>query len=253
MAVKISKDNFVFGPWEIIASKGPILKSSDVERIIRELNIPDIPEMVFGDTILEIKNECGFKVFFTAIDALRLVDNKRDLMKVGVADEWQKQRADCEYIQEVLKPYDWTYSTNYKGNVVSPTKVTTTDDRIDMEKLKRREKIHFYQDLLLFEDELADHGIAKLSVKMRVMPSSFFILLRFFLRVDGVLLRINDTRIYHEAGSNYILREYTSKEKKISQLQNPFADEAILAEQLDLVKEEVEKIVFEEESCNSNS
>ncbi|XP_057306725.1 TIP41-like protein isoform X2 [Hydractinia symbiolongicarpus] len=221
MAVKISKDNFVFGPWEIIASKGPILKSSDVERIIRELNIPDIPEMVFGDTILEIKNECGFKVFFTAIDALRLVDNKRDLMKVGVADEWQKQRADCEYIQEVLKPYDWTYSTNYKGNVVSPTKVTTTDDRIDMEKLKRREKIHFYQDLLLFEDELADHGIAKLSVKM--------------------------------AGSNYILREYTSKEKKISQLQNPFADEAILAEQLDLVKEEVEKIVFEEESCNSNS
>lgn len=32
-------------------------------------------------------------------------------------------RADCEYIQEVVKPYDWTYSTNYKGNVVSPTKV----------------------------------------------------------------------------------------------------------------------------------
>jgi type 2A phosphatase activator TIP41 len=31
------------------------------------------------------------------------------------------------------------------------------------------------------------------------MPTSFFLLLRFFLRVDGVLIRINDTRLYHEA------------------------------------------------------
>lgn len=30
------------------------------------------------------------------------------------------------------------------------------------------------------------------------MPTSFFLLLRFFLRVDGVLIRINDTRLYHE-------------------------------------------------------
>ena len=41
-----------------------------------------------------------------------------------------------------------------------------TDERIDMEKLKKREKIHFYQDLLLYEDELGDNGIANLSVKM---------------------------------------------------------------------------------------
>ena len=35
----------------------------------------------------------------------------------------------------------------------------------------------------------------------RVMPTSFFVLLRFFLRVDGVIIRINDTRLYHEASS----------------------------------------------------
>ena len=29
------------------------------------------------------------------------------------------------------------------------------------------------------------------------MASGFFILLRFFLRVDGVIVRLNDTRIYH--------------------------------------------------------
>ena len=32
----------------------------------------------------------------------------------------------------------------------------------------------------------------------RVMASGFFVLLRFFLRVDGVLVRMNDTRIYHQ-------------------------------------------------------
>ena len=37
-------------------------------------------------------------------------------------------------------------------------------------------------------------------VTQRVMPTSFFLLLRFFLRVDRVLIRINDTRLYHEAG-----------------------------------------------------
>lgn len=47
------------------------------------------------------------------------------------------------------------------------------------------------------------------------MPSSFFILLRYFLRIDNVMLRINDTRIYHEFGKNYLLREYTSREAKV--------------------------------------
>ena len=36
----------------------------------------------------------------------------------------------------------------------------------------------------------------------RVMQSSIFLLLRFFLRVDGVLVRINDTRLYHEVGAD---------------------------------------------------
>lgn len=32
----------------------------------------------------------------------------------------------------------------------------------------------------------------------RVMATGLFILMRFFLRVDGVLVRLNDTRIYHQ-------------------------------------------------------
>ena len=41
--------------------------------------------------------------------------------------------------------------------------------------------------------------IEELCPPQRVMPTSFFLLLRFFLRVDGVMIRINDTRLFHEA------------------------------------------------------
>jgi type 2A phosphatase activator TIP41 len=43
--------------------------------------------------------------------------------------------------------------------------------------------------------------------KKRVMPHSFFILYRLFLRVDNVLFRIYDVRIYHKFGSGEVIRE----------------------------------------------
>lgn len=120
-----------------------------------------------------------------------------------------------------MKPYDWTYTTGYRGDVEG-LEVAGTEERIDYEQLKKQERIEFYDDIILFEDELADNGTAVLSVKMvgneqhlciiisaiffpphllqRVMGSGFFILQRFFLRVDGVLVRINDTRVHHKVG-----------------------------------------------------
>lgn len=50
------------------------------------------------------------------------------------------------------------------------------------------------------------------------MPSGFFVLLRYYLRVDDVLIRINDTRLYYEKGKEYFLREYTSRESKAKDL-----------------------------------
>lgn len=45
-------------------------------------------------------------------------------------------------------------------------KVTETAERIDMEKLKAREQIMFFDEVLLFEDELHDHGVSMISVKI---------------------------------------------------------------------------------------
>ena len=48
------------------------------------------------------------------------------------------------------------------------------------------------------------------------MPSCFLILLRYFLRVDNVLFRVNDTRFYHEFGQPNLIREYVSREAPYS-------------------------------------
>ena len=44
------------------------------------------------------------------------------------------------------------------------------------------------------------------------MPASFFVLLRFLLRVDGVVYRIIDTRLWHLFGTDVMLREHVVKE-----------------------------------------
>jgi type 2A phosphatase activator TIP41 len=38
------------------------------------------------------------------------------------------------------------------------------------------------------------------------------------MRVDHTMIRVHDTRFYHEAGTNFILREYSKRENKISEL-----------------------------------
>ena len=65
---------------------------------------------------------------------------------------------------------------------------------------------------MLYEDELADNGIAMLSCKIRVMPARLLLLVRFFMRLDGVVFRIRDTRVFVEFGSQEVIREYTARE-----------------------------------------
>ena len=52
------------------------------------------------------------------------------------------------------------------------------------------------------------------------MPSGFFCLLRFYLRVDSTLVRVNDVRIYHPAGSGHLVREITEREASAKELED---------------------------------
>lgn len=123
-----------------------------------------------------------------------------------------------EGITEVVKPFDWSYSTDYKGSMLrssdsSPT-FEPTASPIPLELLKRPDPILFFDDVMLYEDEMADNGITMFSCKIRVMPHRLLLLCRFFMRLDGVLLRIRDTRIYVDFGTGEVIREYVAKEEK---------------------------------------
>lgn len=120
-----------------------------------------------------------------------------------------------EGITEVVKPFDWSYSTDYKGTLRSPSppfEKTTT--QIPLELLKRPDPILFFDEVILYEDEMADNGITMYSCKIRVMPARLLLLCRFFMRLDNVLLRLRDTRIYVDFGTGEVIREYIAKEEK---------------------------------------
>ena len=117
----------------------------------------------------------------------------------------------------MVKPFDWSYSTDYTGTVPTVSKVPAfepSSTQIPLQLLRRPDPILFFDEVMLYEDELADNGIAMLSCKVRVMPARLLLLSRFFMRLDDVLFRIRDTRIYVEFATKEIIREYTAREEK---------------------------------------
>lgn len=118
-----------------------------------------------------------------------------------------------EGIKEIVKPFDWSYSTDYQGTL-RPTAppFTKSQDPIPIELLKRPDPILFFDDVVLYEDELADNGIAMFSCKIRVMPARLLLLARFFMRLDNVIFRIRDTRVYVDFDTKEVTREHQFRE-----------------------------------------
>lgn len=111
-----------------------------------------------------------------------------------------------------MKPFDWSYSTDYKGTTPQTPAFQPTDSPIPLALLRRPDPIQFFDEVMLYEDELADNGIAMLSCKIRVMPQRLLLLVRFFMRLDDVVFRIRDTRIFVEFSTGEVIREYTARE-----------------------------------------
>ena len=87
-----------------------------------------------------------------------------------------------------------------------------------------------YGEVVLYEDELGDKGYSKVNVRFRVMNDCWFILLRSYTRVDHVLVRILDTRIFARLStasssdtlpqSIEIIRDFTHRESSYTQLKH---------------------------------
>ena len=99
-----------------------------------------------------------------------------------------------------------------------------TEERLDMALLTRRDPIELFDELALYESELDDHGVSSLSVKIRVTESCWFLLLRFWLCVDGVIIRSRETRLCcdlrQRRARTVVLRETRVREETWSQLKD---------------------------------
>lgn len=252
--------------WQITSKKLPILNMQSVERWEQLLGTSHLPEMVFGDSSLELVHKAsGIRIHFNALDALRSwKEEGLPPVEVPAAAKWKMRSKPSE---EIVLDYDYTFTTSYSGSeslaISSNSQADSlklewseTEDRIDLVSLQARDPILFFDEVVLYEDELADNGVSLLTVKVRIMPSCWFLLLRFWLRVDGVLMRLRDTRMYsslQQDASTYptVLRERCIREGKIQDLlarglspdMLADTDGSLVSDKLKICKEYTEKLV----------
>ncbi|CAM1505545.1 Fc.00g111820.m01.CDS01 [Cosmosporella sp. VM-42] len=202
--------------FRISTRKLPISKAGVIDALTDRLGIP-MPEMIFGDNIVSLTHTpTNWSFNFNTPDALDGVDKTdKKMLKVAYARDWESTReGTTQKIKEVVKPYDWSYSTEYAGTVdnAAQKEFKPTEKAIPIELLKRRDPILFFDEVMLYESELDDNGISIFSVKFRVHDKRMLLLCRLFMRLDNVLVRIRDTRIYVDFETDEVLREYTAKE-----------------------------------------
>jgi len=220
-AQSLPEDVFQISGWTITCKKNNILNSEELLNFSKDLAVKNLPEMIFGNNCLRLQKNT-FCLNFNAFDALKALDNTA-VLKVAYSKNWLKSKESSLEDPDLLKDveqYDWTFTTLHPGTAtkidtngtITPLEAQPTTDKIDMERLKKQDQILYYNEIILFEDELADNGISQLSVRVRVMPSCFFILQRFWLRIDDVLFRLVETRIFHDYTTNFLIRDFQAKE-----------------------------------------
>ena len=225
--------------WKISSNKGTISDEDTFNAIKDNYGITfSPPEMFFGSNYVRLSHvESGISYNFGAMEALAGCkvtfdangNPDRRIFKHSLADTWSK-RADhnVAIAKNTVTDFDWTYTTYYSGHFSctesgTPANVAvsnSTEDSIDYARLRQRDPILWHDAVNLFEAELDDNGNGQLNVKIRVMPSCFFCLSRFWLRVDGMLLRVLDTRLYHVFGTDKLVFEKSVREITYDQLKS---------------------------------
>ncbi|KAL8060668.1 hypothetical protein ABFX02_02G040000 [Erythranthe guttata] len=260
---------FLIRGWEIETRKRSILTSSLVQEWEEKLKTSHLPEMVFGESTLVLKHvSSGIKIHFNAFDAL--CGWKQEALppvEVPAAAKWKFR---CNPTDQVILDYDYTFTTPYCGAATvennpesggDPEKSSCNprwedcQEQINIAALAAKEPILFYDEVILYEDELADNGVSLLTVKVRVMASGWFLLLRFWLRVDGVLMRLRDTRMhctFKEGMEPVILREICWREATFKALSSKgypadsaaYNDPGVISERLPIVTRKTQKLIF---------
>ena len=164
-------------------------------------------------------------------------------VKVAMAPHWENRSVpvsslfrtnDSEEVKvsslPVLGGSEWTYTSPYKGylkglpndmgfgTLPENLKIEVTEEAIPVNRLGRDNPIIWGGEVVFYEDELDDCGQSRFYMRFRAMGDCWYGLLRCYVRVDNVVVRIYDTRIFHDYSSRSILREFQVKESSYSEL-----------------------------------
>ncbi|RDA84528.1 hypothetical protein CP532_1495 [Ophiocordyceps camponoti-leonardi (nom. inval.)] len=226
------------GRFRVATRKLPISKAGAIEAMTMDIGIP-LPEMIFGDNLVQLLHlPTGWNISFNTPDALKGVDTTGEhVLKVAYARDWESTReGTTRKIKDAVRPYDWSYSTNYRGTVAGRGEAVVsfrpTTQQIPIELLKRRDPMLFFDEVLLYESELDDNGISVYSAKLRVHEKRMLLLCRLFMRLDNVIVRLRDTRVYVDFETDEVIREYTAKESSFESVKSALLAKGLLPDEV---------------------
>lgn len=211
---------------DVITTTHPVIASSGYRTELEQaLGVLSLPEILFPHNKIVIANAVsGRRVTFDASSALArsrvgcLQQSSKDKLNgVSAAQSW------CQSPFAVFDPkVDWAWRNDFDGvwqeqngePIAREHFLCSVPGEGFNWSLLRDQTIPLllFDHVDLFEDDLHDGGISKMSAKIRVMPTALFLLCRHFVRVDGKGAAAREVRVFFEVGATeYLCMEVSDK------------------------------------------
>ena len=240
---EIELSKFSYKGWDFYSHIENMLNSKDLDILIKNkeengLYISHLPEIFYGFNRLFLLNESqNFCYEFNPLQMLSLTNNnvrqkllkEKEIYYIPTQAKSQYSKTD-----DTKNEMDWSFSSPYMGHITSINNCIMNKyyPKINETKKFRTEKSNMifpeikvenvlnYNQVQFFEDELGDIGLSEGKIGFGVMDQCFLGLMRCYLRVDNMLVRNIDTKIYYKFGEKYIIRNFSVKEKTYDELKN---------------------------------
>ena len=240
---EISLTKFSHKGWDFYSHSENMMNSKDLDILIKnkdenKLHINHLPEIFYGFNRLFLINKSkNFCYEFNPLQMLSLANyNLRKQLLKEKEIYYIPNQAKSQYSKtdDSKNEEDWSFSSPYMGHITSinncpmgkyyaeikETKVFKKE-KTDLKYPETKvENVLNYNQIHFFEDELGDIGFSEGKIGFGVMDQCFLGLMRCYLRVDNMVVRNIDTKIYHKFGDKYIIRNFLVKEKTYDELAN---------------------------------
>jgi type 2A phosphatase activator TIP41 len=239
---KIALKKFTHKGWDFYYHTENMMNSSELDILCRnkeeyKLYTSHLPEIFNGYNRLFLVNKSkNFSYEFNPLQMLSLTSNtvrqkllkKKEIYYIPIQAKSQYGKTEDKTEE------DWSFSTPYMGHITS---INKSDINIFYPEMKNDKTFNIkksnmlfpetkienmlnYNQIHFFEDELGDIGYSEGKIGFGIMEKCFLGLMRSYIRVDNMIVRNIDTKIYHNFGENYIIRNFTVKEKNYEELAN---------------------------------